>query len=270
MSAMDWGRSTPKAPQTYDAYLGPAMFEPLALATADAVEVGPGEAALDVACGTGVLTRVLAERVGSDGRVVGLDLSEGMLAVARGRGSTGAPIDYVQGRAEQLPFAESEFAVVTCQQGLQFVPDRPAVLAEFKRVLAPGGRLGVACWEAIDHQANFDAIARSLDRHFGTDVGDIQRVPFRLSDPAELRALLVAAGFGDVVVEIERVAARFPDPANVAPLTIGSSPVAAAFAAGSDQQRAAVTAEVACELEAHREGDTIAFEMPSLIAVALA
>lgn len=268
MNVMDWGANSADAPRNYEQYLGPAMFEPLALATAEAVEAGPGDRALDVACGTGILTRVLSGRVGAGGRVIGLDLGEGMLATARSHSSPGAPIEYLQGSAQDLPFADGEFTVVTCQQGLQFFPDRAAALAEFRRVLTPAGRLGIACWGATAEQAGFKLIGEALDRHYGSDVGDLIRSPFQLGDPAALRLLLEEAGFGDVVVEIERVEAGFPDADHFAPRVISAGPVADAFAAGDSEQQQAVTADVARALAPYRDGDRVAFEMPSLVAVA--
>ena len=96
---------------------------------------------LDAACGTGVVARLAAGRVGPDGRVVGLDLNPGMLAVAAGLPVEGAPIGWVQADAGRLPFGDRSFEVVCCQLGLQYVPDRPATLAGMARVLVPGGRL---------------------------------------------------------------------------------------------------------------------------------
>ena len=122
MNVMDWGANSADAPRNYEQYLGPAMFEPLALATAEAVEAGPGDRALDVACGTGILTRVLAGRVGAGGRVIGLDLGEGMLATARSHSRRCAPIEYVQGSAQELPFADGEFTD-------RHLPAGPAVLS---------------------------------------------------------------------------------------------------------------------------------------------
>jgi SAM-dependent methyltransferase len=191
-----------------------------------------------------------------------------MLAIARDHNAPGAAIEYVRGGADQLPFGDGEFTIVTCQQGLQFFPDRPAALAEIRRVLAPAGRVAVACWGATFEHAGWALIAAALDRHYGRGVGDMLRAPFRLCDPAELRLLLEEAGFGSVVVEIERVAARFPDPEHFALRVISAGPVFTAFSAGTAEQQAAVTSDVAAALEPYRDGDTVAFEMPSLLGVA--
>ena len=270
-SAMDWGANDPGAPASYERYLAPAMFVPLAEAVADAVEVSSGERALDVACGTGVLTRTIASRSGTGGHVTGLDLGEGMLARARRWPPVegDAPIDYVQGSADQLPFDAAAFTAVTCQQGLQFFPDRDAALREFRRVLAPGGRLAVACWTDLPDTAGWYALTEAIDHHIGRDVADILRAPYGLSDPGELRRLLEEAGYDDVVIEIERVRARFAGgPEQFAAGVAGSNPAAGPFAAAGDDRRAAVVTELAPRLEHLRADGHITFDMPSLIAVA--
>ena len=270
-SAMDWAANDPGAPASYERYLAPAMFAPLAEAVADAVEVSPGECALDVACGTGVLTRTIASRSGTGGHVTGIDLGEGMLDRARTWPPVegDAPIDYVQGSADQLPFDDGAFTVITCQQGLQFFPDRDAALREFRRVLAPGGRLAIACWTDLPDTAGWYALTEAIEHHIGRDVADILRAPYGLSDPGELRRLLEEAGYDDVVVEIERVRARFAGGAEqFAAGVAGSNPAAGPFAAAGDHRRAAVVTELAPRLEHLIADGHITFEMPSLIAVA--
>jgi ubiquinone/menaquinone biosynthesis C-methylase UbiE len=266
-SAIDWSAVATDVPRHYDEYLVPAMFVPLSRAVADAVEAAPGDTVLDVGCGSGVLSRELARRVAPDGSVVGCDPGEGMLAVARGHASA-IPISYVLAGAEQLPFPDGAFSVVTCQQALQFFPDRPAAVTEFRRVLAAGGRLAVACWCSIEGTAGMRAVAEALDRHIGRKVGDMMRAPFVIEDPAELRTLLESAGFSDIVVEIERIEARYPTPEQFAPRTIAAGPIAPVFAAATDQQRAAITADVAAALAPYVDEGVAVFEAPSLIAVA--
>jgi ubiquinone/menaquinone biosynthesis C-methylase UbiE len=245
----------------------PAMFLPLAERIIEMAEVGEGDLALDVACGTGSLTRLLAAKVGTAGRVAAVDLSPPMLAVARELGSpNGVEIDYREGPADALPFEDHDFTVLTCQQGLQFFPDRPAALREFRRVLAPGGRVAVATWSKAGF--GFQAIIDALRRHIGNDLAAMIAAPYVISDPGELRAPLEEAGFSDVVVEIERVAARFADPAHHAERIIASGPAASRFAEASQEQRACVIADVALAMEQVREGDMAVFEMPTLVAIA--
>ena len=133
---MSDGQLTHAAAQTYDDFFVPALFADWAPRVADAAGVEAGQRVLDVACGTGVLTRELARRVGP-ASVVGLDPNEGMLAVARRRTPK---VDWRRGHAEALPFGDRSFDVVTCQFGLMFFQDRAAGLRQMWRVLRPGGR----------------------------------------------------------------------------------------------------------------------------------
>ena len=128
-------------PAPYERVMVPAVFGPWAKILLDTVALPAGTRVLDVACGTGIVTRLAASQVGSTGRVVGLDINGGMLAVARAQPQpAGAQIEWQQGDATRLPFPDAEFGNVLCQQGLQYMPDRPAALREMKRVLASGGR----------------------------------------------------------------------------------------------------------------------------------
>jgi ubiquinone/menaquinone biosynthesis C-methylase UbiE len=139
------------AAQVYERELVPAIFGPWAPRVLDVAAPAAGEWVLDAACGTGVVARLAAERVGADGRVVGFDLNPGMLTVARSLPAGGAPIGWVQATAGRLPFPDGSFEVVCCQLGLQFFPDRAAALAEMARVLVAGGRLAAMVWRSIDH-----------------------------------------------------------------------------------------------------------------------
>ena len=153
------------AAQVYERELVPAIFGPWAPRVLDLAAPTTGERVLDVACGTGVVARLAAERVGADGRVVGLDLNPGMLVVARSLPVEAGPIGWVQATAGRLPFPDGSFEVVCCQLGLQFFPDRAAALAEMARVLVPGGRMVVMVWRSIDHSPGFAVLAAALDRH---------------------------------------------------------------------------------------------------------
>src|SRR5207248_3148605 len=131
--------------EVYERYNVPRFFLPWAHELVDRLDPRPGERILDVACGTGAATRLLAERVGPTGQVVGLDVNAGMLAAARAA-VTNPVVEWHEANAQALPFADGAFDAILCQLGLQFFPDRPLALREMRRVLAPGGRLALACW----------------------------------------------------------------------------------------------------------------------------
>src|SRR5262244_133860 len=125
-------------PENYERSLVPSIFGPWANDLVDVAALQPGERVVDIACGTGIVARAAARRVGADGSVVGLDLSMPMLEAARSAATAeGVSIEWREGSAVKLPLVEAAFDVVLCQQGLQFVPDRRAALGEMHRVLRP-------------------------------------------------------------------------------------------------------------------------------------
>lgn len=111
------------APENYERYFVPAIGRPLADALADLAGIRPGQRVLDLACGTGIVASVAAERVGADGSVAGVDINPGMLAVARSTPASGAPISWHEATADALPFPDGAFDLVLCQLGLQFFPE---------------------------------------------------------------------------------------------------------------------------------------------------
>ena len=146
-----------------------------------------GERVLDVACGTGVVARAAAGRVGRTGHVAGIDINAAMLAVARSLpAGPGASAGWVEGSALGLPFPAGSYDVVLCQLGLQFFPDQPAALAEMRRVLVTGGRLGLTVYGPIEHNPAMFALAGALDRHLGPDASVTKRAEHALADPALL------------------------------------------------------------------------------------
>src|ERR1700751_727028 len=137
-----------RAAEIYHRYLVPAIASLRATDLIYRAAPRPGERVLDVACGTGVVARLAAERMGS-GRVVGLDINAGMLAVAQSLPSVATrPIEWQEGSALALPFSDDAFDLILCQFGLQFFPDKPAALGEMRRVLAPSGRVALRGFNA--------------------------------------------------------------------------------------------------------------------------
>jgi SAM-dependent methyltransferase len=193
--------------RAYDDLFVPALVGVWAPVVADAAGIVPGDRVLDVACGTGVVAREAARRAGPDGRVAGVDPNAGMLAVARARGG---PVDYREGRAEALPFPDASFDAVVCQFGLMFVADRPAAVAEMRRVLRPGGRLAVAVWASIEAIPAFAAELALFERLAGPAAADALRAPFVLGDAGRLTALFDAPGNPAARVSTHVGAARFP------------------------------------------------------------
>jgi ubiquinone/menaquinone biosynthesis C-methylase UbiE len=185
----------PNFPEIYERVLVPGKFGPWAR---DLIErarpIGPSERLLDLGCGTGIVARLLRERLGGAASIVGVDMNPQMIAHAR----TLAPeLDWREGSAMALPFADGAFDLVLCQEMLQFAPDRAVALREIRRVLSPGGRLVASTWRPRSEHALYDAICQVAERYLGTSADK----RFSLGDGQALRTLLVEAGFSDVRVQ---------------------------------------------------------------------
>lgn len=246
-----FGAAALSSMRIYDEVMVPRLFVPWGELLLDQLEIAPGEAVLDVACGPGSVTRLAADRVGAAGRVTGCDLSPAMLAVAAAKPQMdgGASIEYVEGPAERLPVRDGEFDVVTCQQGLQFFPDRRAALAEMRRALRPGGRLGVAVWTKIEHQPPFRALGDAIEEVAGAELGNRYRGgPWGFPDGEQLGALLREAGFVDVRVSSHVLPVIFDEGPGQLVATLAASPLAAELDQLSDEQKEQLVESVARHL----------------------
>ena len=200
------GQVSKTAADIYDEFFVPALFAQWSPRLAEATTVAEGQKVLDVACGTGVLAREALSGVEPGGVVTGLDINDGMLAVARRKAPN---IDWRQGAAETMPFDNATYDVVLCQFGLMFFDDRRAALNEMWRVLRPGGRLGVAVWDSLENTPGYAAITGLLQRLFGSEVADAMRAPFCLGDREALLALFEDSGIADVQLTTIAGTARF-------------------------------------------------------------
>jgi ubiquinone/menaquinone biosynthesis C-methylase UbiE len=236
------------AAELYQRYLVPAIT---AVWAADLVErAAPrlGERVLDVACGTGVVARLAARRVVT-GRVVGLDINSAMLAVARSLPRVdGQPIEWHEGSALEMPFADESFDLVLCQLGLQFFPDRSAALREMGRVLAPGGRLALSVYSSIEHTPAAYALANALDRHLGPGASVIKRSEHALADAEQLRGLVTGQDFRDVTICTTTQTIRFSSAREYVRLQIAATPMAGLVRGMESAQREAVVEAITGEV----------------------
>jgi len=239
--------------EIYERHLVPRFFLPWARDLVDLVAPRPGEGALDVACGTGAVTRLVAERVAPEGRVVGLDVNAGMIAVARSLVS--APnIQWREASVLELPFGDGAFDLVICQQGLQFFPDQPLALRQMRRVLVPGGRLGVSCWRTSTESPAYAAIEHALARRLGSERSKLP--PFSLSDAGQLRKLIEGAGFRQVEVESKMKMVEWPSTNLFVRATAASAPtMLGSLAEQGDAVLAEIASEVAAEVQPFRQAD---------------
>ena len=206
MSEAAKGQVNTEAAEVYEAFFVPALFEQWSDRVLDLGAVAPGDRVLDVGCGTGVLARAAAARVGATGRVAGVDPNDGMRAVAL-RQCPG--VEVCEGVAETLPFDDDAFDRVLCQFALMFFTDREAAVGEMGRVLRPGGTLVVLTWASVESSPGYAAMVALLRRLFGDAPAEALLAPFTVGSPALLGEIL-GAHFADVQVEELDGEARFP------------------------------------------------------------
>src|SRR5262245_10452218 len=193
--------------KAYEALFVPALFRQWARKIADAAEIRDHKRVLDVASGTGILGREIASQVGFGGHVVGIDANPGMIEVAK---ALAPAIDWRQGMAEALPFADNSFDAVVSQFGLMFFNDRFAALREMLRVLCPGGLLAVAVWDSLDNIAGYAIEVSLVEQIAGQAAADELRAPFVLGDRKHLAKLFSDAGIPSIQITTHEGVAHFP------------------------------------------------------------
>ncbi|HXX85354.1 MAG TPA: methyltransferase domain-containing protein [Casimicrobiaceae bacterium] len=192
-------------PEYYDSCLGPAWFDAFAADLAQRLPSKPPGNVLEIACGTGLLTRRLRKRLDPSVRLVATDLSKAMLDYARGKLGGANGIEWREADAVKLPFDDGEFGAVVCGFGIMFVPDKEAALGEARRVLKDGGILLFNVWDRIEENPHGAAYAEVIEGLFPGDEEMRFRIPYEMHDPALLRHLLAQAQFGDVLIEKKRL-----------------------------------------------------------------
>ncbi|RWC69457.1 MAG: class I SAM-dependent methyltransferase [Mesorhizobium sp.] len=200
-------------PENYDRYMVPLIFEPFAADIARrAAALSPG-AVLEIAAGTGVVTRALAPRLAPGASYVVTDLNQPMLDYAASRQTPDSRITWRQADAMALPFEDAAFDLVCCQFGAMFFPNRASAYREARRVLKPGGRFLFNVWDRIEKNVFADDVTNALARIFPDDPPRfLARTPHGYHDKALIRRDLEDAGFSDVAIETRAEQSRASSP----------------------------------------------------------
>lgn len=191
-------------PEFYDRYLGAVLFKPYARDLAARVEVPVDGAILELACGTGILTRELRARLDPAVRIVATDLNQPMVAYAESQLETASGIEWRVADASALPFVSASFDAVVMQFGIMFVPDKAEAFREAMRVLVPGGRLYFNAWDGADRNPFARIAHETIAGCFPSDPPRFYEVPVSFHDSALIATMLAACGF--VEVNIDEVA----------------------------------------------------------------
>ena len=212
----------PEAAEAYESAFVPRLFGEWAHLLVGSVDLETGKRVLDVACGTGIVARVAAEKLGDPGKIVGLDLNQAMLDVAR---RLGPKIEWRQGDAANLPFSDNSFDFVFCQAALMFFPEPAAALREMGRVVDPNGTVAIQVWDRTVDQPAYRPFIEVAARHAGADAVAILSAYFGLGDVDALGELFKQAGLLVSEIRTETTIMRFASVEEFVDVEVRSTPL---------------------------------------------
>jgi ubiquinone/menaquinone biosynthesis C-methylase UbiE len=252
-------------PEAYERYMVPIHCMTLAEDLVDRVRLRPREHVLDVACGTGIVSRCAAQRVGTLGHVTGVELNPAMLEVARHAAAYFDQIEFLEGNALELPVPDTHFDVAMCQQAIMFLPDREQAVREMYRAVKPGGRVGLNVFRTPEFVPSFAYLIEALEKHAGPAAADFMRAPFVMESVAQMRSLFEQAGFVDIEVIVRVDTLRYPSVEHLVryeTLNISDPDV------HTEQVQQALTREMETLAEANMDDHGVVFPVQQFVVVA--
>jgi ubiquinone/menaquinone biosynthesis C-methylase UbiE len=233
----------------------------------ETAEIQRDERILDVACGTGLVTRAASLKLGPAGHITGLDLNEGMLEVGKSLGVPGpGDLAWVKCSALEMDFPDGDFDVVLCQQGLQFFPDQRKALKETHRVLRDGGRAYFRVWARADPYTN--AVGAALAKVIDENASRRYLVALDVPDADVLQSMFSEVGFGQVNVEHIEMEVRLPEIEKFILAHLRGTPVADAVESLSESKQSALAGNAIEDLSAYADGPDVV--VPYFINLVLA
>lgn len=251
-------------PEIYETVMVPLWFGRWAEALVESADLQRSETVLDVACGTGVTTRLAKAAVGQEGRVAGLDINASMLAKAREiAGAT--DIEWIESDVVNTGLTSDTYDAILSQHGYHYFPDKPEALKEFRRLLKTGGRLVYSIWDG--HSPYTTALCAAVERHISVEVAAKQRAQRQTPTADALRSELTVAGFKNVKVLRQELTITVPRAAEFVPLHLASMPIAGAFMALEDHSKEALIKDVSDAMAPFEQGSTLVY--PDAVHVVL-
>jgi ubiquinone/menaquinone biosynthesis C-methylase UbiE len=184
----------------YDEFLGPMFFEPYAIEVAARIDPSPVSLALEIAAGTGRVTRHIRKRISASAKLIASDISEDMLAVAKEK-LVDPGIEWQNIDAQELPFNDNSIDLVVCCFGYMFVPDRPKAFAEAYRVLKPGSMFLITTWDKLENNAASYISRTTAKKYMEGELPESYNLATSMHDEATIRPLLEDAGFSKISIE---------------------------------------------------------------------
>jgi ubiquinone/menaquinone biosynthesis C-methylase UbiE len=201
----DYSAFTGSIPQFYDRFLVPLIFEPYAADLAARVRAKRELRALELACGTGVVTEKLARALGADDRLTASDLNPDMINIARRKLPDDGRVTWKVIDATSLPFDDGEFDAIVCQFGCMFFPDRAKAMSEARRVLRAGGQIVFNAWDRLDQCPVLATADAEIRAAFPADPPRFYEVPFGMFEREPIVELMRQAGFDEISVDTLRL-----------------------------------------------------------------
>lgn len=186
-------------PGKYERYLGPYLYEPYAIYTTGMIKGSP-QFVLELAAGTGRVTRYIAKKIGSDAKLIATDINPGMLDIARNQIKT-TNVEFLVADTQDLPFPDNSFDCVVCQFGFMFLPDRQKGFNEAFRVLKPGGQFIFVTWDKAENNITLSISQQTVKRHLKEAPPPFYARPYSMNDPDELQEHVISAGFSNARIK---------------------------------------------------------------------
>jgi ubiquinone/menaquinone biosynthesis C-methylase UbiE len=258
-------------PENYDRYMVPLIFERFAADLAQRAASLSPSAVLEIAAGTGVVTRALAPKLSPNASYVVTDLNQTMLDYAASRQAPDRRIEWRQADAMALPFENAAFDLVCCQFGAMFYPDRSTAYREAKRVLRRGGHFLFNVWDRIEENVFADDVTNAVAKVFPSDPPRfLARTPHGYHDTALIRSELEGAGFSNVAIETKAEQSRASSPRLVAVAYCQGTPLRNEIEARDAGKLEAATDYAASAIAGRHGGGAVADKIQAHVVLATA
>lgn len=212
----------------YDQVLVPLLFEPWTTRLITENKPWSGKYVLDLACGTGAVTKQLLNHVTCKGKVFALDLNEEMLAINKKKfEELGCEdvIEFIHASAEKIPIEDNTLDTVICQQGFQFFPDKHKAAREIYRILNKGGELVISTWLPVSECEIFGMLCETLEEIEEKELSQLMRIPFDYMQKDELKTVFTKAGFNTIKIEKQSMNLHLPEGVNQALAFVYGTPI---------------------------------------------
>lgn len=252
-------------PENYDKYLGPVFFDMYAADLVARLPDSDLRSVLEVACGTGIVTRKLRDSLPANARLIATDLNQAMIDWARNKFRQDEAVEWRQADATSLPFQDESFDLVVCQFGLMFFPNKKAGIEEAHRVLVPGGTYLFNVWDAMEHNEIALIAHNTIKQFFDVDPPLFYETPFGFHAAGVIEAMLTEVGFKEIESAVINQTGSSPSAMDAAVGLIEGNPVAGQIVARNPSYLPEVIDAVAAKIVSRYGEGPIEFKTQALV-----